>query len=263
MALIWLACMVVANDNCGPGSPARTSSGRRSTVAKAEVRHYQVVHTYPHDPNAFTQGLEFHDGKLLESTGEQGRSSLRLVEIESGKVIKEIAVPEPYFAEGATLLNGRVYQLTWQNQLGFIYNYQSFQKLREFAYQGEGWGLTNDGHNLIMSDGSSHLRFIDPETFRVVKTIAVVDDRTPVKELNELEFVGDDIYANIWHDSRVAVIDPLDGHVKAWIDFSGLLAPGEVTDQEAVLNGIAYDQDNARLFVTGKLWPRLFEVKIK
>jgi glutamine cyclotransferase len=224
---------------------------------------YQVVNIWPHDQGAFTQGLAFLDGKLLESTGQEGRSSLRSVELETGKVLKKADVPIPYFAEGLALLNNKIYQLTWQHQVGFIYDPQTFRKTGEFTYSGEGWGLTTDGRSLILSDGSNRLRFIDPDSFRVVKTIAVLDGKTPINELNELEYVNGEIYANVWHDDRIAVIDPQTGLVTAWVDLTGLLQPGDVQDPEAVLNGIAYDQKSNRLFVTGKLWPRLFEIKIK
>src|SRR6185436_3196202 len=202
-------------------------------------------------------------GKLYEGTGEAGHSSVREVELQTGNVLKKVDVPEPYFGEGIALLNNKIYQLTWQHQVGFIYNADNFEQVGKFNYTGEGWGLTTDGHSLILSDGSNRIRFLDPDSFRVTKTIAVMDGKTPVVELNELEFVNGEIYANIWHDDRIAVVDPQSGHVKAWIDLKGLLQPGEVQNTEAVLNGIAYDQANNRLFVTGKLWPKLFEIKIK
>lgn len=224
---------------------------------------YQVVNIWPHDPRAFTQGLVFLDGKLIESTGQVGFSSLRSVELQTGKVLKKVDIPEPFFAEGAALLNNKIYQLTWQDQRGFIYDAQTLEKIGDFTYSGEGWGLATDGRSLLLSDGSNRIRFLDPDSFRVTKTIAVTDGKTPINELNELEYVNGEIYANIWHDDRIAVIDPENGRVKAWIDLSGLLQPGDVTDPEAVLNGIAFDQTGDRLFVTGKLWPRLFEIKIK
>ena len=240
------------------GSDSGTKPG-----ASAPKYSYEVVHVYPHDTAAFTQGLIFLDGKLLESTGQEGQSTLRSVDLESGQVIKKVSVPAQYFAEGMTALNGKVYQLTWQHQLGFIYDYQTFEKIGEFSYQGEGWGLTNDGHSLILSDGSNRLRFLDPGSFRVTKTIAVTDNGKPVNRLNELEFIHNEIYANIWHDQRIVTINPENGAVTSWIDFSGLIKPGEAPDGEAVLNGIAVDQATGRLFVTGKLWPKLFEVRIK
>src|SRR6185503_9344736 len=189
--------------------------------------------------------------------------SLRNVDLQTGRILKQVEVPEPFFAEGIALLNNKIYQLTWQHQLGFIYDAQSFEKLGQFNYNGEGWGLTTDGQSLILSDGSNRIRFLDPDSFRVTKTIAVMDGKVPVDQLNELEFVNGEIYANIWHEDRIAVVNPQTGRVTAWIDLAGLLQPGDVDDPEAVLNGIAYDQSSGRLFVTGKLWPRLFEIKIK
>ena len=250
---------------CQTGSngdlPAKPPSPMENVAVP--IHGYQIFNIWPHDSNAFTQGLILVDGKLLESTGQEGSSSLRRVELETGKVLKKVDVAEPYFAEGITVLNGKVYQLTWQHQLGFIYDSSSLGRVGEFNYQGEGWGLTTDGQSLIMSDGSNRLRFLDPASFSVKKTINVVDGQKPVNELNELEYVQGEIYANVWHDDRIAVIDPQTGRVKAWIDLKGLIPEDEMLDEEAVLNGIAYDQANNRLFVTGKLWPRLFEIKVK
>jgi glutaminyl-peptide cyclotransferase len=235
-----------------------------NSPAKEVPRYgYSIVNVYGHDTKAFTQGLEFHDGKLLESTGETGHSSLRRVALETGDILQRVTVPAPYFGEGITLLNGRIYQLTWQHQLGFIYDYNSFQKVGEFRYNGEGWGLTNDGQSLILTDGTNRIRFLDPENFRVTKTISVLDGKRPINDLNEVEYVNGEIYANIWHQNLIATIDPQSGRVTAWIDLNGLLRAGEVTEEEAVLNGIASDAATGRLFVTGKLWPKLFEIKIK
>lgn len=224
---------------------------------------YEVLNMWEHDPYAFTQGFLFFDGKLLESTGEEGRSSLRRVEPQTGKILKKINVPEPYFAEGIAVLNGKVYQLTWQHQLGFIYDAQSFEEVGEFKYEGEGWGLTTDGKSLILSNGSNQIRFLDPASFKVTRTITVTDNKTPINQLNELEWVQGEIYANVWHDQKIAVINAETGRVSAWIDLTGLMPPEELSDPEAVLNGIAYDQAGGRLFVTGKLWPRVFEIKVK
>ena len=224
---------------------------------------YEVVRVFPHDRNAFTQGLVFHDGNFLESTGEVGHSSLRRVEIDNGGVLQKVDVPRPYFAEGIALLKGKIYQLTWQHQLGFVYDALTFEKIGQFNYTGEGWGLATDGQSLILSDGSNRIRFLDPENFQVTRTIAVLDRYTPVNEINELEYVQGEIYANIWHADRIARIDPKTGTVVGWIDLTGLLARGEVQDEEAVLNGIAYDAASGRLFVTGKLWPKLFEIRVK
>jgi glutaminyl-peptide cyclotransferase len=249
----------------GCQTPANESSARPANATNAVVPKYgyQIVNMLPHDANAFTQGLVVSDGKFVESTGQEGRSSLRSVDPATGKVLKKVDVSSPYFAEGIALLQGKIYQLTWQHQVGFIYDAQSFERVGQFNYTGEGWGLTTDGHSLILSDGTSRLRFIDPGTFQVTRTIAVLDGRMPVTELNELEYVHGEIYANIWHDNRIATIDPQSGRVTSWIDLTGIMPEGELTDQEAVLNGIAYDDAHDKLFVTGKLWPRVFEIKIK
>lgn len=223
---------------------------------------YEIVHTWPHDPDAFTQGLVFNGGNFLESTGEAGHSSLRRVAPETGTVVQKVDVPRPYFAEGLTLLKGKIYQLTWQHQLGFTYDALTFEKTGEFKYTGEGWGLATDGQSLILSDGTNRIRFLDPDNFEVTKTIAVLDGHAAVEEINELEYVQGEIYANIWHADRIARIDPKTGKVVGWINLAGLLPRGEVQDEEAVLNGIAYDEGSGRLFVTGKLWPKLFEIRV-
>ena len=257
LALFCLQCQTGAN---GDRPPKKPEPPPNAPVAKYG---YQIVNMYPHDSNAFTQGLILTDGKFLESTGQEGFSSLRRVELETGKVLKKVDVPEPYFAEGIALLNGKIYQLTWQHQLGFIYDAQSFQRVGQFNYSGEGWGLTTDGKSLILSDGTNRIRFLDPSDFHVTKTIEVVDYKSTVRELNELEYVQGEIYANVWHDNRIATINPENGRVTAWIDLKGMMPEGELRDPEAVLNGIAYDQANDKLYVTGKLWPRIFEIKVK
>ena len=258
--LLLSLCVISLQCNGTNTNAPATKLAEPLVVAK---HSYQIAGVWPHDSTAFTQGLIFSDGKLYESTGQEGQSSLRLVDLQTGIVSKKVDVPVPYFAEGITLLNGKIYQLTWQHQLGFIYDPQKLEKIGEFRYEGEGWGITTDGRSLIISDGSNRLKFLDPDSFRVTKTIAVLDGRMPIEQLNELEYVNGEIYANIWHDDRIATIDPQNGRVTGWIDLTGLLQPGDVQDPEAVLNGIAYDQPSGRLFVTGKLWPRLFEIKIK
>ena len=248
-------------------APSRTAAANANAAKGASggvtVYGYEVVNTFPHDPEAFTQGIVFQDGALLESTGLERHSTLRRVELQTGKVLQKVDVPPYFFAEGMTLFNGKIYQLTWKGEKGFIYDPKTFEKTGEFKYTGEGWGLTHDADSLILSDGSDELRFIDPNTYQVKRTISVTDSGRPVDELNELEYVRGEIYANVWHNDRVARVDPRDGRVTGWIDFSGLLKPGETRDPEAVLNGIAYDAQGDRLFVTGKLWPKLFEVKLK
>lgn len=263
MAVVLLLVFSFNSFACESGTFSRIPGDKTPGNQAVPIYGYEVVHAWPHDPDAFTQGLVFHDGKLLESTGEVGRSSLRRVELETGKVLQKVDVPEPYFAEGITLLKGKIYQLTWQHQLGFIYDAWTFDKIGQFNYQGEGWGLTTDGQSLILSDGTNRLRFLDPDNFQVRKTIAVLDGSTPVYEINELEYVQGEIYANIWHADRIARIDPQTGRILGWIDLTGLLSRGEVQDEEAVLNGIAYDETNGRLFASGKLWPKLFEIRLK
>lgn len=262
IAVVFVLVFSLPSFACQSGTVANLPGEKTPGNEPVPIYGYEVVHAWPHDPGAYTQGLVFHDGKLLESTGQVGRSSLRRVELETGKVLQKVDVPEPYFAEGITLLKGKIYQLTWQHQLGFIYDAWTFEKIGKFNYQGEGWGLTNDGQSLILSDGTNRLRFLDPENFQVRKTIAVFDGSMPAIEINELEYVQGEIYANIWHADRIARIDPQTGRMVGWIDLTGLLARGEVHDEEAVLNGIAYDETNGRLFVTGKLWPKLFEIRL-
>ena len=223
---------------------------------------YRVVRTYPHDSQAYTQGLLYEGGYLYESTGLNGRSTLRMVDLESGRVLQRADVPPQYFAEGLASWGSTLIQLTWQSHIAFVYDRFSFRLLRTFSYTGEGWGLTEDSKNLIVSDGTATLRFFDPGTFREVRHIVVKDYGSPVTQLNELEYVHGEIYANVWHTDRIARISPATGKVLGWIDLSGLLSPGQVSDPEAVLNGIAYDATHDRLFVTGKLWPKLFEIKI-
>jgi glutaminyl-peptide cyclotransferase len=261
--LVLILALSVAALQCNAGANSGSSTSSTPPNAVVAKHSYQIVKAYPHDTGAFTQGLIFVDGKLYEGTGQEGRSSVREVDLQTGRVLKKVDIPEQFFGEGITLLNGKIYQLTWQHQVGFIYNAQTLEKVGEFNYTGQGWGITNDGRSLIISDGSNRLKFLDPDSFRVTKTIAVLDGRTSVDELNELEYVNGEIYANIWHDQRIVTIDPQNGRVTGWIDLTGLLQPGAVHDEEAVLNGIAYDQAGKRLFVTGKLWPQLFEIKLK
>lgn len=222
---------------------------------------YSLVRSYPHDPQAFTQGLIYRDGVFYEGTGLNGRSSIRKVDVESGKVLQIHALPADIFGEGITELHGRLYQLTYQSELGFVYDLASFRQLRTFDYKGEGWGLTHDGTRLIMSDGSAHLRFIDPATLKETGRITVRDPSGPVESLNELEYVKGEIFANVWQTDRIARISPKDGRVTGWIDLSGLLPASERASAN-VLNGIAYDPAGDRLFVTGKLWARIFQITL-
>ncbi len=223
---------------------------------------YRVIHTYPHDPRAYTQGLVYVDGHLYESTGLNGRSSLRMDDLETGRVLQSAPMADKYFGEGLAAWGSTLIQLTWLAHIAFVYDRFSFRLLHTFHYDGEGWGLTQDGRNLILSDGTASLRFFDPQTFREVRRIVVKDQGAPVTQLNELEYVCGEIYANVWHTDRIARISPATGRVLGWIDLTGLLGQDERSNPEAVLNGIAYDSAHDRLFVTGKLWPRLFEIKI-
>jgi len=223
---------------------------------------YRIVHAYPHDREAFTQGLIYLDGHLYESTGLKGHSSLRMEELETGRILQFRDVPSQYFAEGLAAWGSTLIQLTWQNQTALVYDRASFHLLRTLHYTGEGWGLTRDGKSLILSDGTATLRFLDPATFHVLRRVTVKDRGAPVTQLNELEFIHGAIYANIWHTDRIARIDPATGKVLGWIDLTGLLPASQRSDPQAVLNGIAYDAGHDRLFVTGKLWPRLFEIRI-
>ncbi len=230
--------------------------------APIPVYTYTIIHTYPHDPGAFTQGLIFENGILYEGTGLRGRSSLRKVELETGDVLQIYNLANQFFGEGVTMYDDEILQLTWQSRIGFVYDEESFNLLRTFNYPTEGWGITHDGTNLIMSDGTSTLYFWDPETFTETNRIEVYDDDGPVVRLNELEYIQGKVYANVWQTDRIAIIDPQTGQVVGWIDLEGLLNLEGTPQPVDVLNGIAYDTEGDRLFVTGKLWPKLFEIEL-
>jgi glutamine cyclotransferase len=221
-----------------------------------------VVKAYPHDPHGFTQGLEFFDGYLYESTGRQRQSTLRRVVIETGKVVQSVRLPDESFGEGLTIFHGKIYQLTWLDKTGFIYDLRTFRKLRKFSYNTEGWGLTHDDASLILSDGTNRLQYIDPNSFEVTRTLEVFAGPSAVTNLNELELIRGEIWANIWHSDRIARIDPKSGQVTAWIDLTAI-AERETHEQEDVLNGIAWDPGRQRLFVTGKDWSKLYEIVVK
>ncbi|OHB79838.1 MAG: glutamine cyclotransferase [Planctomycetes bacterium RBG_16_55_9] len=223
---------------------------------------YKIVNTFDHDRQAFTQGLVFENGVLYEGTGIPGRSELRKVELETGAVLQKYKLPDPFFGEGITIHKGRIIQLTYQSNVGFVYDKESFELLREFSYSTEGWGITHNGAQLIMSDGTPMLYFLDPETLTQINRVMVLEQDTPVWGLNELEYVNGEIYANVWPTERIVRIVPETGKVVGWIDMKGLLAPDDSGEKLDVLNGIAYDPDNNRLFMTGKFWPKLFEIKL-
>jgi glutaminyl-peptide cyclotransferase len=222
---------------------------------------YKVVHVYPHRRDAFTEGLEFRGGLLYESTGLEGQSTVTKIKVETGQVVQQIRLDPALFGEGITVINERMVQLTYKTELGFVYNQSSMRQLRTFHYRGEGWSLANDGAHIYMDDGSDQIRVWDPVTLAEQRRITVHDGPRNIENLNELEWVRGELYANIWKSDRVARISPSDGRVLGWIDLSGLLTPAEAVGVD-VLNGIAYDSFGDRLFVTGKLWPKLFEIRL-
>ena len=264
-AILALGLLLAAGAfGVGAGGPpyVRPISLLQKTEPSLPVLNIKILKTYPHDPHAFTQGLEYFDGFLYESTGETGQSSVRKVDLESGKVLQKVDLGREYFGEGLTIFRGKIYQLTWLSKIGFVYDMKTFRKLRDFHYYGEGWGLTHDGSNLILSDGTNVLRFLDPETLAVTRTLEVYAGKEAVTKLNELEYIGNDIYSNVWHENRIARIDARTGQVRDWIDLSALAAQ-EQKEPEGVLNGIAFDAARRRFFVTGKDWAHLFEVQIE
>ncbi len=222
---------------------------------------YTVVNEFPHDANAFTQGLVIDSDVLYEGTGLNGYSTLRRVDIETGEVLQSYALSGEYFGEGITVYGNKIIQLTWQSHEGFVYDKNTFELLQNFTYPTQGWGITHNGTHLIMSDGSANLYFLDPETFERVGQISVTDDSSPVTKLNELEYIKGEIYANIWYEEKIAVINPQTGNVRAWIDLTGISA-SENTSEGKVLNGIAYNADEDRLFVAGKMWSKLYEIQL-
>jgi glutamine cyclotransferase len=235
------------------------SSAERHFAPLFKVR---ILKSYPHDPGAFTQGLIFANGFLYESTGLNGKSSLRQVELETGRVLKKYDLPFQYFGEGLTLWDGSLIQLTWTSEKGFVYNLESFAVEREFNYSGEGWGLTNDGKSLVMSNGTEKLIFLNPATLARQRSLRVLDMGEPVRLLNELEYIKGEIFANVWHDDFIAMISPKTGEVTGWLDMSALRGELPPASSAEALNGIAFDAEKDRIFVTGKLWPLLFEIEV-
>ena len=229
----------------------------------APVQAARVVATFPHDPASFTQGLVFADGQLYESTGLVGESTLRRVDLATGQALQRINVPAPHFAEGLALVGSELLQLTWRGQVGFVYDKKTFAQKRTFTYDSEGWGIAYDGTSrLVMSDGSDTLTFLDPKTLKAIRTLRVADAGTPVGNLNELEWIEGEIWANVWMTDRIARISPATGEVNAWLDLSSLYPRAQRAPAADVLNGIAYDPATRRIFVTGKKWPRLYQVTV-
>lgn len=268
--------LIAVSFSCGGGGSNESNVVKNQNVNKTKVvlpvSSYEVVNTYQHDPRAFTQGLVFRDGFLYESTGQEGESTLRKVDIATGKVVQKYDLPKEVFGEGIAIMGDRVYQLSWRDRIAWVYNLSDFKLLRELRYSGEGWGLTHDGTNLFMSDGTHVIRVLDPETFQTVRTVVVNDESgRPLMKLNELEFVKGEIWANVWHSeaigkpNHIARIDPASGELKGWIDLDGI-SPGDQRGEdksENTLNGIAYDEATDRIFVTGKNWKNLYEIKLK
>ena len=249
-----LGPVLVSSCSDGPGDSA--------TPDVVPVFTFKIVNTYPHNRNAFTQGLVFEDGFLYEGTGQYGQSSLRKVDLQTGDIIQIRELPPQLFGEGITIYGNKVIQLTWLSGIGFVYDKANFQLLQEFSYATEGWGITHDGKRFIMSDGTSTLHVLDPESFEEVGRIEVSDNKGPVTGLNELEYIDGEIYANVFEKDHIARIVPQTGEVVGWIDLEGLLRPEDYIHRVDVLNGIAYDAENERLFVTGKWWPKLFEIEL-
>ncbi len=246
---------------------ALAGCGSSSTEAGGIQEYgYEVVHAYPHDPRAFTEGLFYLNGYLYEATGLEAQSSVRRVKLETGEVVQQHDLPEAYFGEGIVAWKDRLLQLTYTTEVGFVYDLGSFGVKGQFSYPGQGWSLTTDGKRVIMDDGTPEIRFWDPETLRETGRIRVTADGQPVSNLNELEWVKGEIFANVWHSDRIARIDPSSGVVRGWIDLTGLLEPSDRlpgnAGSEQVLNGIAYDSKGDRLFVTGKYWPKLYQIRL-
>lgn len=233
------------------------------TMASEMQHSFEVIERYPHDSAAFTQGLVFHSGYLYEGTGLHGRSVLRKVRLEDGKVLEQRALSDAFFGEGITILDGRIFQLTWREEQGFVYDLATLEQVDEFRYEGEGWGLTTDGEYLVMSNGSHILTYLDPVSYEAVNELEVYGEEGFIQNLNELEYINGEIFANVWYDHRICRIEPVTGKVLGWIDLTDLYDRERAIQNGAdVLNGIAYDQDNDRLFVTGKLWHYIYQIRL-
>jgi len=253
--------VMLASAATAAATAQRAAQRPAAASAPAPVSRYRIVNIYPHDRAAFTEGLFFHEGVLYESTGQNGKSWIRKIRLENGEVLQQAPLESQYFGEGIVAWKKSLIQLTYTTEIGFVYDLATLKRQRSFNYSGQGWALTHDGTRIIMSDGSASLRFLDPETLRETGRLPVTDGGKPVLELNELEFVKGEILANVWKTERIARISPKTGQVTGWVDVSGLLDPRDAAGVD-VLNGIAYDAAGDRLFVTGKLWPKLFEIRI-
>jgi glutamine cyclotransferase len=238
-----------------------TNFGKRDDTSTAPHYTFSLMNTYPHDSNAFTEGLVYDDGYLYESTGLYGSSTLRCVDLQTGNVLRETPLPSQFFGEGIAVVNNTIVQLTWKSHVGFVYDKNSFALISNFSYSTEGWGLTFDGEHLIMSNGSDVLSLYNPRSYLEIGQIKVHDGNSPVFDLNELEFINGEVYANVWHSNEIVAINPGNGQVKFWINLSGL-AGSAVYNSESVLNGIAYDSASNQLLVTGKNWPQIYEIKM-
>ncbi|MEZ5306299.1 MAG: glutaminyl-peptide cyclotransferase [Pyrinomonadaceae bacterium] len=276
LSLIFFLGSCTGDDPMANGNPSPAPDNSESNLSTnvpappPPIFGYDIVKTYKHDEKAFTQGLVYRNGFLYESTGQYGESSLRKVDIATGKVLQKHDIPEDYFAEGIALVGDEIFQLTWRSGVGFVYGLDDFKLEREIRYAGEGWGLTYDGTNLYQSDGTNVIRVIDPSTFQTKKTISVYDEKgDPLKKLNELEWVKGEIWANIWHSeeigkpNHIAKIDPSTGKLTGWINLAEISPKDTIRDSENTLNGIAYDAEGDRIFVTGKNWKNLYEIKLK
>lgn len=255
---------------CGNDAPAASDTSRTSSPdststvpARTPVYVAEVVQEWPHDRGAFTEGLLWHEGRLFESTGNVGESNIREVELQTGRVIRKRDLPAPYFGEGIVIFGDNMYEITWKHEVAFVYDWKTFAPKGQLKYTGEGWGLTTDGKSLIMSDGTPTIRFRDPTTFAEKSSITVKDHGQPVTNLNELEWIKGEIWANVWESDQIARINPATGEVTGWLDLKGILPAMDRTGSEDVLNGIAYDAAQDRLFVTGKYWPKMYEIKLK
>ena len=254
-----LFATLLAGEAAGPAPPIPADP----SIAAARQLRWEVVGSYPHDPNAYLQGLVWHDGGFFESTGLLGRSTLRRVEWPSGRVLRRVDLPPDVFGEGLARVGNRLVQLTWRSGRGFVYDLKTLRLLEEFRFEGEGWGLAFDGASLILSDGTDVLTYRDPQRFTPTRTLAVTWNGRPLHRLNELEFIDGEVWANVWYTDFIVRIDPASGRVSSFLDLTGLLPPAQRRQPDAVLNGIAYDPATRRVFVSGKLWPLIFEIRVR